>query len=127
MTTARWQLPARLGLSLLYGAAGLAHLIFPEPFTRIMPAFVPWPEKVVLITGIVEVLGAGALHVVQLRRAAGLMLAVYALCVWPANFVHALGGIEIGFLPVSWWYHAPRLALQPVLIWLALFAGGWTQ
>ena len=27
-------------------------------------------------------------------------------------------------LPDSWWYHAPRLALQPVLVWWALFAGG---
>jgi hypothetical protein len=27
-------------------------------------------------------------------------------------------------IPDSWWYHAPRLALQPVLAWWALFCVG---
>ncbi|MGL4441002.1 MAG: DoxX family protein [Bosea sp. (in: a-proteobacteria)] len=116
---------ARLGLSLLYGAAGFAHLAWPEPFIKIIPAVVPWPEAVVLFTGLAELSGAVGLQVPRLRRAAGLMLALYALAVWPANVTHALNGIEIGFLPTSWWYHGPRLAFQPVLVWLALFAGGW--
>lgn len=125
MRGARWPLLVRFGLSLLYGAAGFAHLTFPEPFILITPAFVPWPEAVVAITGVFELLAAVALHVPRLRRSAGLLLAVYALAVWPANLKHAFDGIQIGFLPASWWYHGPRLALQPVLVWLALVAGGW--
>jgi uncharacterized membrane protein len=116
---------ARFGLSALYGAAGLAHLIQPQPFVRIVPGFVPWPEAVVFLTGLAELAGAVVLHMLRFQRLAGLMLALYALAVWPANVNHALDGIEIGFLPTSWWYHGPRLALQPVLIWLALLAGGW--
>lgn len=120
-----WQLVARWALSLVYATAGLAHLAFPEPFIRIVPGFVPWPEAVVMLTGLAELAGAVALHVPRMRRPAGLMLAFYALAVWPANIKHAWEGIEIGLLPTGWWYHGPRLALQPVLIWLALFAGGW--
>jgi uncharacterized membrane protein len=59
-----------------------------------------------------------------LRRWAGIALAVYAVCVWPANFKHAFGGIDIPHLSSSWWYHAPRLALQPVIVWWALFCAG---
>jgi uncharacterized membrane protein len=50
-------------------------------------------------------------------------LALYAFCVWPANFKHAIDGINVAHIPSSWWYHGPRLAFQPVIIWWALFAG----
>ena len=45
--------------------------------------------------------------------------AAYALCVWPANFKHALDGIDLPYIGSSWLYHGPRLAFQPVLIWWA--------
>ncbi|MCX7325518.1 MAG: hypothetical protein NTZ14_14030 [Hyphomicrobiales bacterium] len=67
---------ARVPLSLLYGVAGLAHLLAPEPFVTITPAFVPWPETIVLLTGLVELLGAIALHLPRLRAAAGPLLAL---------------------------------------------------
>ncbi len=113
---------ARLGLSALYLAAGIAHLTHPDSFLPIMPQIVPFPRGVILVTGICEIAGAIALHVPRLVRLAGIMLALYALCVWPANIKHALFAVEVAGLPTGWWYHGPRLALQPVLIWLALWA-----
>jgi uncharacterized membrane protein len=89
-----------------------------------MPAFVPYPRAVVIATGLFEIAGAGALIGVRLRRLAGFMLALYAICVFPANLKHAFGGAHIAALPDSWWYHGPRLALQPVLVWWALYASG---
>eukprot|EP01035_Chromulina_nebulosa_P008054 gene8054-10896_t len=47
-------------------------------------------------------------------------MALYALCVWPANFKHAIDGIQMPYIGNSWWYHGPRLAFQPVIIWWAL-------
>jgi uncharacterized membrane protein len=55
------------------------------------------------------------------------MLALYAVCVFPANIKHALDGIAVPGLPSSWLYHGPRLAFQPVLVWMALYAGGATS
>jgi uncharacterized membrane protein len=52
------------------------------------------------------------------------MLGLYALCVWPANIKHAVDHISLPHVPDSWWYHGPRLALQPILIWCALFCSG---
>ena len=60
----------------------------------------------------------------RLQKAAGIGLALYAVCVWPANFNHALNDISIGGTHLSWYYHGPRLAFQPILIWLALWVGG---
>jgi uncharacterized membrane protein len=116
--TIRWALAA------LYGVAGLAHFTETDRFLLIVPSWVPEPRLVVQITGACEIAGAVALLTPKLRRAAGLMLALYALCVLPANIKHAVEGVSVPGLPDSWWYHGPRLALQPVLIWLALYSSG---
>ena len=114
-------------LALFYGAAGVLHLLHPAPFLSIMPAWVPAAESVVAITGVAELLGAAGLiqpYSERLRRVAGWGLALYALCVWPANWQHFLidQGKPDGGLGLA--YHVPRLAFQPVLVWLAAWAGG---
>lgn len=112
----------RVALALFYFGAGALHLAAPEPFVKITPAFVPWPEAIVAFTGLCEIAGAIGLLTRRLRAAAAIGLALYAACVFPANVNHALAGIDVGGLPRSWWYHGPRLAFQPILVWLPLFA-----
>jgi len=116
---------ARWGLAIVYLAAGTLHLAAPGALLAITPGWVPFPRAVVLATGLCEFAGAAGLLTRRLRRAAGIALALYAVCVFPANIKHALdGGLgdhRLGDLGP--WYHVPRLALQPVLVWWALFAG----
>lgn len=117
-------------LATFYAFAGFFHLSTPAPFLAITPGWVPLPGPVVALTGLAELLGAAGLvqwRSMELRRAAGFGLALYALCVWPANFQHmaldmarADGGLGLA-------YHIPRLAFQPVLVWLALWAGEATE
>ena len=121
---------ARLVLALIYAAAGLVHVYFPAPFLAITPGWVPLPDLVITLTGVAEL--AGAAGVVQpwspaLRRAAGWGLAAYALCVWPANFNHMLLDMADSAQDARLDYHIPRLAAQPLLIWLALWASEVTQ
>lgn len=113
-----------LVLAAFYLAAGILHLRSPGGFLRIMPPAIPFPEAIVALTGVCEIAGAAGLLIPPTRRWAGRMLALYALCVWPANAYHAFWGVHVPPLPDSWWYHGPRLAFQPVLIWWALFASG---
>lgn len=117
----------RILLALAYLIAGVAHLRSPGGFLQITPGWVPFPEMVVAATGVAEIAGAAALFIPRLRYAAGIGLALYALCVWPANINHAVNDIAIGGKHLSWWYHGPRLALQPVIIWWALWVGGVTD
>ena len=122
--TLRWLLAA------FYAFAGYVHLANPAPFLSIMPPWVPAPEAVVLWTGIAEFLGAAALAQwasLPLRRAGAIGLALYAVCVFPANIHHfALdlarpgGGLGLG-------YHGPRMIAQPLVVWLALWTGGVTD
>ena len=114
-------------MAAFYALAGIGHLITPDAFLPIVPDWVPLPREVVLLTGVCEIAGSVALLTMRLRWLAGVMLALYALCVWPANIKHALEHIDLPSVPDSWWYHGPRLALQPVLIWWALFCAGVTD
>ncbi len=111
-------------LALFFAAAGYAHLTAPEGFLSITPDWVPFAPQVIFATGLCELAGAIALVSRPLRWWAGAALALYALCVWPANFKHAFEAIDIPGLPSSWWYHGPRLVLQPVIIWACLFSAG---
>ena len=116
-------------LAIFYLIAGIAHIRSPGGFLAITPEWVPYAEQVVLLTGLAEIAGAIGLMmpatiVPRLRYAAGIGLALYALCVYPANINHAVNNIAIGGSTASWLYHGPRLAFQPVFIWWALISGG---
>ena len=117
----------RLIMSAFYLLAGIFHIVAPRGFLLIVPPYVPWPEAVVFATGVCEILGALGLMTVRFRRAAGIGLAAYAVCVFPANIHHALHMIPVEGLPLSWWYQGPRLVLQPVVVWWALFCGEVTD
>ncbi len=113
-------------LAIFYLVAGVIHIVNPAPFLTITPRWVPFPHAVIFWTGIAEILGAAGLAQAfssNLRKAAAIGLAIYALCVFPANINHFFldmakpdGGLGLG-------YHVPRMLAQPLVIWAALWAG----
>ena len=118
----RWLIAA------IYIPFGVLHVVHRHAFLAIMPPLVPWPIAVIVFTGLCEIAGGVGLLVPRTRRWAGIMLGLYALCVWPANIYHAFSGAHVPPLPDSWWYHGPRLALQPLSIAAPLWASGvWTR
>lgn len=115
----RWLLAA------IFFAAGVLHITHPAPFVRIVPDWVPVPRLTVILTGVCELFGAAGLLVPQLRWWAGVMLAAYTVCVFPANIKHAIHDLTIGGPgALGWAYHGPRLLFQPVIVWWCLVAGG---
>lgn len=113
-------------LALFYLTAGVLHLALPRPFLSITPHWVPWASTVIALTGVAEI--AGALGLAQgaspaLRRAAGVGLAFYAVCVFPANINHMLIDWPKPGHGAGAAYHVPRMFAQPVLVWAALWCG----
>jgi uncharacterized membrane protein len=113
----------RWAMAIFYLAAGVIHLQSPDAFLPIVPDWVPASREVILFTGACEIAGALGLLTRSFRWWAAVMLALYAACVFPANVKHAFENIQLPQLPSSWWYHGPRLALQPVIMWWALYCG----
>ena len=112
---------ARIVLATVFLGAGVLHLMVPEPFVRITPHWVSNPALVVALTGLAELLGAAVLMMPRLRRLGGWALALYVVCVYPANIQHA-----VNFMPsdagLGLAYHGPRLLFQPVIVWWCLWA-----
>ena len=127
MMTFRIRTALRWLLAAFYAFAGFAHLAGPQPFLRIMPHWVPWPDMVVLLTGVAELLGAAGLiqpFDTRLRILAGWGLAIYAVCVFPANINHFAMDMHKSDHGLGLVYHVPRMFAQPVLVWLALWVSG---
>ena len=125
-----WRDALRWLLAAFYAFAGYLHLAQPEPFLSIMPGRVPAAESVVLWTGIAELLGAVALAQCwspRLRQAGAVGLALYAICVFPANINHFAIDMAKADHGLGLAYHVPRMFAQPLIVWLALWAGGVTD
>ena len=117
----------RLVLAAFFVGGCLLHFRATDALVAITPDWVPYPREVVYATGILELIGGLALLAPKLRWHAGVALAAYVIAVWPANIKHAVEGIVLPPIPDTWWYHAPRLALQPVIAWACLYAADVTD
>lgn len=114
-------------LVLFYGLAGVLHIAAPKPFLSITPGWVPYPAAVILLTGLAELAGAAALAQgasARWRAWGGIGLAAYAVCVFPANIHHFAMDMAKPDHGLGLGYHVPRMVLQPVLVWLALWSSG---
>lgn len=119
----RWRVGLRWLLALIFFYVGVVHVRSPDYFLPIVPDWVPSPRLMVIATGICEMFGAVGLLIPRVRRIAGTMLALYAVCVFPANIKHAIHDLSTG-TGLGWAYHGPRLLFQPVIVWWCLFASG---
>ncbi len=103
---------------------GILHFTGPEPFVRIVPAWLPAPLALVYISGVAEIAGGVGIMIPTLRRAAGIGLIALYLAVFPANLHMALNNIAIGPDPMPTWALWARLPFQVVFIawayWVAI-------
>lgn len=121
-----WPARMRLAMAVALVLAGIDHWLTPERYLSMMPPWIPLHLELVLLTGAAEIAGAAGLLLPRFRAAAGLMLAVYFVAVFPANIHNALSGPAVPGLPDDAWYYWVRLAFQPLAIWWALYSSGRT-
>lgn len=114
----RWRLAGLIFVFLWFAIGGVAHFALTDAEMRIVPPYIPWPRAAVLVSGVVELLGAAGLLWRPTRRAAGWGLIALTLAVTPAN-VYMLQRPEL-FPAVPYWALLLRLPLQVAL--LALIA-----
>jgi len=120
-----WWTSLRLALSGMFSLTASAHWGKRRPdLIRMVPTVFPWPDLLVTVTGILEIVGAVGLLLPASARYAGLGLFLMLLAVFPAN-VHAaqerltIAGREVERL-------IPRALIQIVFLiaTLAVFLAG---
>ncbi|GHO64578.1 hypothetical protein KSC_034700 [Ktedonobacter sp. SOSP1-52] len=91
-----------------------------EDLIKMVPRQILYPRQIVLVTGILEILGAIGLLIPFTRTAAGICLAILFVAVLPANINAALNAISLSGQPVMpLWLRVP---MQVLFIALALWA-----
>jgi len=104
--------------------AGTLHFILPDPFVRIVPAFLPAPLVLVWVSGFFEILGGIGLLLPWVNRAAAWGLIALFIAVFPANINMAINDIVLPGIPHNPVLYWARLPLQFLLIrWAWWFTG----
>ena len=114
------RLIGRIFHAALFMFAAFWHLVDPQLFMPIMPPWIPAPMAGIIISGIAELIGAMALliPIFDVQRAAGWILLLLLVAVFPANIYMAVAHVQIHGLPTKDWMSWARLPLQPLLMLL---------
>lgn len=120
--TSDLRLCMRHGMAGAFLFVGIDHLVTPERYLSMMPSYLPAHETLVVFTGLCEIAGAIGLAWPRFMKLAGLMLALYAIAVLPANLNNALNGLTVEGLPQNQTYYWVRLAFQPFIIAWSLYS-----
>ena len=104
-------------LPALLGVAGVLHLVWPGPFVRVVPGWLPAPGVLVAVSGVALVAGAVGLRVPATRRLAAWALVVLLAAVLPANVEMLRAAAARGASPLVQALLWARLPLQPLLAW----------
>ena len=109
----------RFGLSVLFLAAGIIHLIHPEAFLSAIPPFVPFKSECIFVTGLFEILLSVGFWFSQTLNTTARVSAFYLFLLIPFHIYVAWNGIEIFRIknPTFLW---ARTLLQWGLIYTAL-------
>ena len=130
-----YRMALRHGMAGGFIFTGLDHFLTPERYVPLIPAFLsPYAPELLSISGIAELAGAIGLVVPlaiyrrlglpNLRRWAGLGLALFLAVIVIGNINVAFHGTQIQGIPFGRWYYWLRPFLQPLFIVWALYAGG---
>ena len=115
----RYQIAARVFVTVWFLIGGIAHFAMPEQFLRIMPPYIPFHLACVYISGAFELLGAIGLWIRPLRQLVGYGLMLLTVIVTIAN-VYMYQHPDL-FPSIPEWVLLVRLPVQALLIWLIWF------
>ena len=107
--------------AVLYVLVGTLHFVKPEPYLKIMPPWIPWPEVAVMVSGVAEVIGGIGMAIPKFRRAAAWWLVALLVAVFPANVHMAMHPVEAGAGAIQPLFLWMRLPVQALLIWWVLW------
>jgi uncharacterized membrane protein len=113
----------QMGIALLFAFTGFGHFMKTSAMTQMLPSWVPFRVLMIYVTGVFELLAAGAILVAPISRFAGLALCVFLLLIVPSNIYAAFKRVDFGGHSAGPVYLFVRIPLQAFLIgWIYWFA-----
>ena len=104
---------------------GVAHFIYPEGMTMLLPPFIPFKTELIYVTGVIEIAAAVGLLIPRYLRLTSWLLILFFIMILPANIYGAIHNVNIrtqandgGGLKYLWF----RIPLQIIFIaWVYYF------
>ena len=89
-----WKFAGRIALSAMLMFTAIAHFVFTDGMTQMIPDFFPFKKMLVYATGILEVLFAVGLMLPRTQTITGWTLIVFFLAMLPANIKASMENIN---------------------------------
>ena len=105
-------------MAVFYIYAGISHFRHPRFFIKITPSYVPAPEKVNILVGVIEILLGILLLIPQTTSMAAWGVIALLIAVFPANIYHYQKALKRGKHIKATFF---RLPVQALLIYWAYY------
>ncbi len=104
----------RFVFAIFFIGSGILHFRNADFYLKIMPPYIPWPQAMVDISGVAEIVLGALLLFAKTQRLAAWGLILLLVAVFPANiYVYQHQELFPGVPPI---FHLLRLPLQAVFI-----------
>ncbi len=117
-----WQLAGRIAMSIMLVFTSVAHFVFTEGMSEMIPNFFPFKKELVIVTGVLEMLFAIGLLIPKTKTLTGWILILFFITVLPTNIkasmehinyqTGALDGNGMAYL----WFRVPLQIL--FIVWV---------
>jgi uncharacterized membrane protein len=116
----------RLTLAGILDIAGIGHFTSTSTFRAQVPAFLPAPDVIIYVSGVIELVLATALVIARHRRSqVGLATATFFVAIFPGNLAQYFSHTPAFGLDTDT-ARFVRLLFQPVLVAMSLWStGAW--
>lgn len=92
--TYQFKFSARIALSVMLCFTAIAHFVFTEGMMMMLPDFFLLKKEIIYLTGILEIVGAIAIHSKRFGKKAACSLIVFFVLLLPANINAAILNID---------------------------------
>jgi uncharacterized membrane protein len=115
---ATWRDSTLCALTVMFCFTGIAHFgPTRTDIEKMVPPWVPSPRRIVMWTGILEILGAVGILIPETRFVAGICLIAFLVVVFPANIHAASTGATLAERPATaLWIRTPLQVFLIILV-----------
>lgn len=113
---------ARVALAFMLLFTAISHFIYTEGMQLMLPNWIPYKKKVILISGFIEIMFAILICLQRLRKIAAWSLIAFLILILPANIQATLRQVDIQNAT----YFGPGITYLWFRIPLQFFLIGWT-
>ena len=113
----------RIAMSSMLVFTGIGHFTYMEGMMMMLPAFIPFKQEVIILTGLLEILAAITLLIPRSQKLTSILLIIFFIVLLPANIHAALNQVNLQTADFTGngtsylWFRVPLQLLFIAWVW----------